>query len=93
MVFGAIVNGMDSLISLSSVSLFMYRNATDSCALILYPAPLLNCCMSSSNLGVESLGFLYRVSCHLQIMKFSFYFADLDTFDLVLSSDCCCKDF
>ena len=40
----------------------MYRNATDFCELILYPATLVNCCMSSSSLRVESFGFsLYGI--------------------------------
>ena len=57
MLLGAIVNGIDSLISLSSVSLLACRNATDFWALILYPATLPNFCMSSSYLWVEAFGF------------------------------------
>ena len=54
---GTIVNGIDSLISLSSVSLLVYRNETDFWALIFVSCHITNCCMSSSNLRVESLGF------------------------------------
>ena len=57
MVLSAVVNGIDSLISLSIFSLLVNKKATDFCTLILYPATLLNCCMSSRCLGVESFRF------------------------------------
>jgi len=69
----------DSLISLYDFSLLAYRDASDFCILILYPATLLNSLISSSNFFVTCLGFSMN-NIMLSTNHESYLFSRVDSF-------------
>ena len=83
------VNGIDSLISLSYFLLLVYRNPSDFCVFTLYPATLLNSLISFSNI-TDSIFKVFYVQYHVICKQWELYFfSDLDSFYLFFFSDSC----
>ena len=88
--FDAVVNGIASLISLSDISLLVYRNATEFSILILYSSTLPNLLMISTNFLIASLGFsMYSVMSSSNCDSFTSFSIWIPFTYLFFFSDCC----
>ena len=74
--FVAMVNGIDSLISLSDFSLLLFRNASDFCILILYLVTSLNSLISSSDFLIVS--YLQTARALLLLQPWVFLSSNMD---------------
>ena len=88
-IFVAMVNGIDSIVSLSYFSLLVYINAGDFRVLILYPANLLKSLISSSNVLILSLEFSMYSIMPSATVRALVSLSDLDSFYFFFFSDCC----
>ena len=86
--FVVMVNGIDSLISLSDFSLFVYKNTNDFYVLILYSETLLSSLISSSNFLIISLRFS-KYSIISSANSESFILLLWSGFFFFFFSDCC----